>query len=94
VYLYTNRRRLLSTAVPLNVLSVSISADLSTIIIVTDSQPVDISTSSIDIQFRAGALITPSGVLYTSLSNSIRLQNPVFLSSYYEAYDKDMNDQI
>ena len=61
VYLYMDRRRLLTatTSFPLNVLSVSVISDQSTINVITDSQPVDISSATIDIQFRAGALITP-----------------------------------
>jgi hypothetical protein len=61
VYLYMDKRRLLTTSssFPLNVLSVSVISDQSTIIVITDSQPVEISSAIIDIQFRAGALITP-----------------------------------
>jgi hypothetical protein len=85
---------LLLTLISLNVLSVSISPDYSTVIIITDSHPVDFSKTSVDIQFRAGALITPSGILYTALGSSIELQNPIFLASYYQAYGKDMTNQI
>ena len=70
---FVKSRRLLLTLIPLNVLSVSISPDYSTINIITDSQPVDFSKTSVDIQFRAGALITPSGVLYTAITSSIEL---------------------
>jgi hypothetical protein len=73
VQLLIKNGRLLTAPILLSVLSVSISSDYRTVTIATNSQPVDISTTSIGITFRVGALVTPSGVLYNSLSSSLDL---------------------
>lgn len=94
VYLVSGRGRLLASTTFLTVLSVSFSADYSTIIIVTSAGELDISSSSIGMIFLAGTVFTPSGILYNTLSSIISLQNPVFLDSYYRAFVEDNSKQI
>jgi hypothetical protein len=93
VELHLSNGRLLASAVPLTILSVSLSSDYQTIIIVTDSHEFDIRSARIGVNFRPGSVISPTGILYSSLSNEIGLENPTFLSSYYQVYGYDMSQQ-
>lgn len=94
VYLLSGSSRLLAATTSLTVLSVSFSADYSTIIVMTSAGVIDISSASIGMTFLPGTVFTPSGIIYNTLSSTLSLQNPVFLESYYHAFVEDKNKQI
>ena len=62
--------------------SLTISADRSYIIILTNYQSIDVASSSISVTFRAGALISNDGSSYNELTNEVSLNNLTFMYSY------------
>jgi hypothetical protein len=84
VVITSGERRLLLSTTTLTVQGLSISTNNMYIYILTNLIPVSLTSSSVSVSFRAGALVTASGASYNQLTSSVTLSSSTsFIKSYY-----------
>lgn len=82
--------RLLLTTVSLSVSSITLSAGRNFLIVLTNYYPADPWGSTVAVNFQAGTLLTSSGIPYNQLTGTVSLSNPLYLSSYYKTFDRNI----
>lgn len=86
--------RLLIQTVVLTVQSLSINAGGYSLSILTNYYPADISTATVSVSFRAGALVSSNGTVYNQLTTAVNLNSPAYISSYISVFSNLINLQV